>query len=369
MHSVSSRHGVQGQLFKFVGYPEPAAHVLWIDWAKVIAAFAVVMTHVASIAWHNLDPDTLAWHITSFYEISTRFCVPFFFISSGALLLNPKRDVSITKIYGKYIPRVLLALAMSSLLFSAAESYLFGWSGWKNVLLYAIDGPYFVWYLWVLIALYIFTPILRQVSHDPVCLKYSVSVFAVLILGKSTVESMWPGSIIDTLFQNVILISRGSEGVFYYLLGAFLSSHEIFAPKRPLLYLTGLSCLIVALVLNWRHAVEFGLDSYFVARDNILIAAYSVALIEFLKSVQDSIRFDTPLNLLIETGLHIYLVHPFVRLAMEAYAPSAISWLSGNPLIAIPLISLVIYCCTFVISLGLLGIPRLVSPLSGRRSR
>lgn len=69
MHDASSGSGV---------YPEPEERLVWLDLLKVVSAFAVVMTHIASIGWQVIAPSDEGWFVTSVYEIVTRFAVPAF---------------------------------------------------------------------------------------------------------------------------------------------------------------------------------------------------------------------------------------------------------------------------------------------------
>lgn len=111
-------------LYKEVGFPCRGERLWYLDVLKTVAAFAMVMTHIASIGWQALPVETPEWLITSIYEIVTRFCVPAFFMCSGALLLNPNKKISSRSLVFKYIGRTAGIALLVSLLYCGLIIYL-----------------------------------------------------------------------------------------------------------------------------------------------------------------------------------------------------------------------------------------------------
>ena len=87
----------------------------YLDCLRVVAFLAVVFLHVSSSNWSNVDVNGVTWQAFNFYDGITRWCVPAFAMISGALFLN--RDIPISKIYTKYIPRLLAAFIVWSLFY------------------------------------------------------------------------------------------------------------------------------------------------------------------------------------------------------------------------------------------------------------
>ena len=326
--------------------------ITWLDRLKIVAAFAVVMTHIASIPWQALPASSTAWAISSVYEVATRFCVPAFFFVTGALLLNPNKKIVSDKLC-KYIVRASMLALIVSALYVLFELSFDGWQGWRYLISKTLDGPYFIWYLWVLVGVYLLMPILRAIASDRNLLTYSCVVAFVFIIGKSTIISMFPGSLADIAYGNIIIFNRGAEALFYCLLGGWFITHRLSRRVENGLIGIGLSSLAIAVYLNWKHAVLVGPDLYYVARDNALIALFSAAVFICISrwgSVRPLSRFETAAC---KCGMTIYLVHPFFRLAFERLPmfSGALQLLMDCPVIMIPLISFACYALSLIVGL------------------
>ena len=354
----------RGRTLGSEGYPDPSVRLPWLDLLKVISAFSVVATHIASIGWQAMDPMDDGWFITSIYEIATRFAVPIFFMASGALLLNPRRELSIRRILTGYLPKTVAIALAASFVYCAIEWELSGWQGWRAVIVSALDGPYFIWYLWVLVGLYALTPLLRLISRDSCALGYAVALLAFFVMGRCTADAMMPNSPLTVWLDNFILFSSGMEGVFYYLLGAWLISHPLRRSYALISIFIGALSLFLAVALNYWNACANGPDLYYVARDNLLIALYSIGVWEAGLLLYSKRSEGFLLRSIVGWGMFIYLFHPMLRLIMErvsSFQP-LVNWLLEAPLTAVPFISLLIWWLS-VVSAFILG--RIVALIQG----
>lgn len=317
----------------------------WLDLLKAVSAFAVVMTHIASIGWQAMEPGAPGWFVTSVYEIVTRFAVPAFFMATGALLLNPRRQLSLRRVLGSYVPRTALIALSVSFLYCTLERLLYGWQGWKAVVRAALDGPYFMWYLWVLVGLYLLVPVLRLIARNAGTLVYTLVILALFVMGKSTAEAMLPQSWLTVWLDNFILFTSGMEGVFYCLLGALLVRLKLTRFQGGALLGAGILALCLAIGLNYRSALLYGADLYYVARDNVLVAIFSIGVFELFHGLDGRLRSGGWIGRIAGWGMTIYLVHPFFRLAMEGvgFFSPAVTWLLDAPAIAIPVVSLAMW--------------------------
>lgn len=347
-------------------YPDPSARLAWLDLLKVISAFAVVMTHIASIGWQAMNPADEGWLMTSIYEIVTRFAVPVFFMASGAVLLNPRKNLPVRRIYTAYLPKTIALALFVSFLYCALEKYYGGWQGWRAVIRAAVDGPYFIWYLWVLVGLYASTPVLRVISKHEGSLAYSLALLAFFVMAKSTVVAMAPDSLLALWFDNFILFSSGMEGVFYYLLGAWLISHAPLRRQALAVVYAGLVALVLAIGLNYASALSAGADLYYVARDNVLIALFSVGVLETFRLGARWTVGHPAISSLAGLGMGVYLIHPFLRLIMESEETLSpfVTWLLCCPELAVPCVSLLVWLS----SAGLAYLLKAIVQLSSRPS-
>lgn len=139
---------------------------------RIMAAFAVVMTHVIDLG-----------SIESIFMVSlTRFCVPIFVITSGYYMLQSKNDVlRIARKCGKLF---------STMIFWAGIYYLyelyFGKHTFADIealLPYLLTQPAHLYYIYVGVALYLFTPILYVFCANATKKEYEYALGLTFLLG------------------------------------------------------------------------------------------------------------------------------------------------------------------------------------------
>ena len=100
------------------------------------------------------------------------WAVPCFVMITGALLLDPARNITYKKIFGKYILRMVIAIVVFSVLFELIDALLSGESitlytlanGLKNA---ALNKSWVhMWYLYMVIAIYLMLPIFRKITAN-----------------------------------------------------------------------------------------------------------------------------------------------------------------------------------------------------------
>ncbi|HHV99138.1 MAG TPA: acyltransferase [Clostridiaceae bacterium] len=80
-----------------------------IDILKVIAIIGVLIIHSCS-GGYSYGVGTFNWVSAVFWGSLTRASVPIFLMCSGALLLNPQKELPVRKLYFKNLLRILVAL-------------------------------------------------------------------------------------------------------------------------------------------------------------------------------------------------------------------------------------------------------------------
>ena len=82
--------------------------VCCFDLLRVISIFFVIVIHVTSVAPRACDTMTGAWMANALINSISRWSVPVFFMVSGALFLDPNKQLSIKKLYTKNILRIAI---------------------------------------------------------------------------------------------------------------------------------------------------------------------------------------------------------------------------------------------------------------------
>ncbi len=140
-----------------------------VDVTKTVAILGTVMIHTAAAGGFNDPVGSLNWTSALFWGCLLRCAVPLFLMCSGALFLAPEKDLPLGRLWGKYIRRIVIALAAWSLIYVL-------WDGFLNLRGGLLTGAalrtalldwvcfrhkYHLYYLVVMVAVYAFLPVFR----------------------------------------------------------------------------------------------------------------------------------------------------------------------------------------------------------------
>ena len=137
---------------------------------RIVACLAIVVLHTAQYgtdAFKNPEQVRIA-------AMSLRNCmmwaVPCFVMVTGALLLDPARELSLKKLFTKYIARIFWALLLISAVYEITDYFIFhertlpeAVKNWAEGILYA-SGWKPLWYLYLLIGLYLLMPFYKKIA-------------------------------------------------------------------------------------------------------------------------------------------------------------------------------------------------------------
>lgn len=145
--------------------------LLFPDLLKILAAAAVVLMHtVTGFSTHaGLAAEDARQRLFVSLVDATAWCVPVFLMISGFFFLDPHRRVSGKSMLTKYVPRVLLALFLFGVPYALIEDIAvvrtFRLGMLPRALWNTATGNTWahMWYLYLILVLYLCTPILRWV--------------------------------------------------------------------------------------------------------------------------------------------------------------------------------------------------------------
>ena len=189
----------------------------YLNVLRLVATFAVVLIHTSS-GWFESNPTPEREIFTyGFYKHIGVFAVPLFVMITGGLILDPKRKTPYPIILKKYVRRIALALLVFGLPMSLAESYLVGEGLLSGVYSFLIGQSWsHMWYLYMLIGLYLLTPIIKPfiLSSSKKTIEVALTVLFVISI------------VLPTLVKYGIPIESwmmlGTPYIFYYVLGYYL---------------------------------------------------------------------------------------------------------------------------------------------------
>lgn len=301
--------------------------VVYLDALRVIAVIAVIAIHVASRDWHDVDPSTSTWRVLNLADSGARWAVPIFVMISGALFLDPARDVPTEKIFKVYIKR----LAIAYLIWSAVYLFLnlcacgFEMSS-PQALATFIKGPFHLWFLWMIIGLYLITPLLRPITASPSATRYFLILSFFLTFLFPMLKEIWTQVTPLIAYEGLVTIGDGFWSGYgklklhltlgyaaYFVLGYYLSAYEVGKPMRITIYVLGIVALLfIGGFTNWA-SVHSG-TAYDGLYDNLYlsVALEATAVFLFVKHhdfsrISDKARMR--IQKLSRCSFGVYLVH------------------------------------------------------------
>ena len=142
------------------------------------------MLHSAAQYWYDLPIDGRAWKTVNAYDACFRFGVPIFVMISGAIFLDPKRELDVKRLYRHNMLRLAVIYLLWGAAYGLMDCYHYGFANltWKDILKEMASGRYHLWYLPMLVGIYALLPVLRSwvLQARKQNLQYFLALFAVL---------------------------------------------------------------------------------------------------------------------------------------------------------------------------------------------
>jgi surface polysaccharide O-acyltransferase-like enzyme len=344
---------------------------VYVDLIRTMAIVGVILLH-ASGSWlitpqqmNEMNPlESVRWAVVDVYQSLARICVPLFIMLTGALLLQPGKNDSLSVFFKKRWARIGLPL-----LFWGAAYFAWDFSvihipfSLSAIILGILDGPYTqFWYLYVLIGLYLLTPMLRVfIAHaDQALIKYFVIlwVLGIAILPVFTFFTSFK------LNSNVFTIP-GYVG--YFVLGTYLLTVRMRRSTLSIIMVLGIA--LTALGTYVLTATVGGTGMYFFQQyfsPTVILASVIVFLL--LLTIQPpSVQKVTPpstgnklVKVISQNTLPLFLFHVMVLESLQkGYFGFAINGNTINSIIEVPLLTVIVLFVSLAIILLLKKVPYL----------
>jgi surface polysaccharide O-acyltransferase-like enzyme len=339
---------------------------IWIDNARIIACFTIVFLHVASsIVYHDPVFGSAAYWAGNIYNSFARWSVPFFLMISGALLLDPARSETACAFYRKRAGRILAPLLFWTLFYSIlrfTEDTRIGAAPGLELVKLAKDicsgNPYYhLWYLYMLVGLYLFMPIVRFcVKSAPAAdLRLLCAVWFIIAI---TTSAAWSFSGPHTEKFSFFL---GSFFNFMpYCLAGFLIAGTRGADARRATLLPasvalgmGLCTLVFTHALHGKPAEE---QFYFYSFISITTVPLALALFSLAPRLSRPVIGARLNGRTAALTLGIYLVHPAALKLLASFGFTATSF---NPFFAVPALAIAAFAASGLFTSGIAAIPGL----------
>jgi len=332
--------------------------VIYFDYLRILATVAVIVLHVSNQKWGSTDVNSFEWNVFNIYDSAVRWAVPIFVMISGALFLNNENPVSIKKLYTKNIFRIITAFAFWSLFYTLI--YNIGKPiGLKSMMVTFLNGHYHMWFLFMIVGLYIVVPVLRKITESLDVTKYFlilalIFTFIVPYLLKLPVLSEFSG-LYESLELHLVL---GFSG--YFVCGYYLYRVDLSKKAQNIIYLLGILAFIFTAVFTALLSIYRQKASnlfYDELAFNVMLE--SIAVFVFVKYKLNRKFTNEKLNKLVlnlsKYSFGIYLIHIFIMDIFRIML--GFNTLSFNALLSVPVITIIVFLISLLLSLGLNKIP------------
>lgn len=299
----------------------------YMDALNVLACFAVVALHSSTAVYFN--EGTFYWRYCVTIQCIFIFAVPIFLMISGANLLGYRKRYSTKEFFKKRMSRILGVFLGCSVLVYVLQCLpfeAFNW-GWRQPSLEdfvrsfldnSIDNIY--WYFYVIIGLYLVTPIFSKIADDKRLLEYALIICAVTSMVFPLVTRFLDGYEAFAGFTYPYL----SSWLFYYFAGYYLNSHLDKRIPFPVLVIV-MVCSVAFMFVMTVHtndaarmaAADFvKYDGFYTNALSLPGAALSMSLFVAGKQLSESIgslRYYKAIKGLSALSLGVYAMHMQVR--------------------------------------------------------
>ncbi len=338
-----------------------SGRVIYFDYLRIIATMAVIAIHVSAQNFRKVPVDSFDFFVFTFWDSIVRFAVPMFVMISGALFLNPQKTVTFRDLYAKYSLRMVTAFSFWSAVYLLYDFFIDHkkFDNTKDFIVSFAEGPYHLWFLFMIVGLYIIVPLLRKITESPEATRYFLivaAVFTILIPTLLLIPAL--SDFKDAFGKMKFHFTLGYP--CYFVAGYYLSKTELSKKARRLLYALGLLAFLSTIVLSIviskdrqkPYAALFENFTLNVALETIAVfvfAKYNLNRMPKSKRVQGLIFAFS------KYSFGIYLVHILVLDILNKQC--GINTLSFNAALSVPALILGLFVISALISFLLNRIP------------
>lgn len=337
--------------------------IIYFDIIRVLACFFVIIAHVSAYLLSIYPVQSFDFQISSFYNTISFSAPILFFMISGAIFLNPQsRDIPIKKLWGKYILRMAVSYVFWSYLFTFIiwlPHYTWSLETIKMFIreFFTYGHMYHMWFIPVIISIYMVLPLLKPAFAEKKRCRYYLLLFLIFQLFLPTIFKFDVPHL--GIFQNLYsripyILCVGHVG--YFVSGYYLSVEDFGRHSRRVIYILGISGIIIASIINGRTAViqdttSLPLSDIFAL--NSALTAFSIFVaIRYIPWKAG--RFTSCMAKLSKLTFGIYLLHP----VLLGYVWDYCSFLTKLPsILGVPLIAALVFLCGSVITWCISKIP------------
>ena len=311
-----------------MGEAQVRARIGWMDEVRALGACAIVVLHVfvsTNLAMDLSPARQLAYDIVGI--VCCRWVVPGFFMVSGALMLDPGREMGWDRVW-RHVRRMLLVIGIFGATFACMEEVWvrlrdgldIGWGVGLLVLRDVLTMQTWdhLWFVYALAGVYLLVPAMRFVRAKFGERGHAVLTLA-LFIGFLVVPTLMGGPPTFGPFSS--LLWNVAAGCACFCVGSCLRTWDLSAAWQAL----GVGSVVIMVVVSMA-GIGAGLgDRGFIFLQNSCFACiYAVFILMLVRHVvgPEPLAKDGLMQRLARDSFGVYLVHPlFIHVGLMVLGP------------------------------------------------
>ena len=317
--------------------------IVWIDLLRVIGVIGVILIHVVSNTINTFGGlSDISHKFYVFIHYFSSFAVPLFVMISGMMFLG-KHDITFKEMFKKYILKIILIiLVIGSMMILMEEIFInktLSLDLVRRLFIRLITGDIWahMWYLYLVLGLYLITPVLVLITKNIKEKEYKIFLVILFIISIiiPTINKLFD----IKLAFNMLDISGY---IFYYFYGYYLYKYNINKKYKIINYIV---CILAIIYTIYRAITINSLDNVY-SYVTLVPFIISSSIILLLKDKE--INKDKIINLIAVNSLGIYILHQlFINII---YKVVKFDIIVNYPYIGLVIYSLVILLCSLLLT-------------------
>ena len=331
----------------------------YLDYLRVLSAFCVVVIHALGDKYsYCVEFKSAAWYYIAFFGSLVRFAVPIFFMISGALFLNPNKNISTKNLWLKNILRLIVSFFIWDVFYAillTKDSFALSIDYLKLIFYNTVQFRYHLWFIPSLVFLYMLTPVFRCITteNNKKVVKYLLILNFIAICITSGLEfaSLFnvPGSFVGLIkiFAPIGLLTNYS---FYFFAGFYLDNYTFSSFKTKFIIWIGLIALVLSPIINIVMSL-FVKTGLMINGDylHILTCLAALALFLLFKGSKLCNKENKFIKSCAGCSYGIYLIHVFIIVTIQEIIPQTIA-LSNWMYLYFPCVTVVTFFISYLIT-------------------
>jgi surface polysaccharide O-acyltransferase-like enzyme len=332
----------------------------WIDYLRIFSSFLVVLIHVSGIAWYN-HSFSFDWITSNIFSSLSHCAVPIFFMISGMLFLDEKKELSLKKLLLHNFLKIYVLYILSMLgygiwmLIKIHNAKSMPLDSLSTILPILFQGNPYLWFLHMLSGIYLILPLLRLITASGDKSKKAITYYLLLFMSIRlvfyTISSLHLSTFINEQISNYLSFSSLNTYLAYFFLGYYLNTYGL-SPKihrlvRMLFFPAILFLIGIPILQVYRNqpvsATIFDGFSIFT-----YITSINVFLFFQTKKTRTLSAYSEKILILIsKCTLGIYILHALV---IDIFTELGLSIFMGPLILTIPIFAILVFITSFFMS-------------------